>query len=81
MPIVRQPAEERRREQAERLASGEDLAEVVRTLLPAVVRLVAQHFHRSLVAHARARMGDGDRHSLADALVAVDDLEVRCEWP
>ena len=61
--------------------SDEDLAEVVRTLLPAVVRLVAQHFHRSLVAHARARMGDGDRHSLADALVAVDDLEVRCEWP
>jgi hypothetical protein len=59
----------------------EDLAEVVRTLLPAVVRLVAQHFHRSLVARARARMGEGDRHSLADALVAADDLEVRCEWP
>ena len=65
------------------LAAGpdEDLAEVVRTLLPAVVRLVAQHFHRSLVARARARMGEGDRHSLADALVAADDLEVRCEWP
>jgi len=61
--------------------SDEDLAEVVRTLLPAVVRLVAQHFHRSLVARARARMGEGDRHSLADALVAADDLEVRCEWP
>ncbi|MBC8364171.1 MAG: MerR family transcriptional regulator [Actinobacteria bacterium] len=59
----------------------QDLAEVVRTLLPAVVRLVAQHFHRTLVARARERMGDGDRHALADALVAADDLEVRCEWP
>ncbi|MEE1564491.1 MAG: MerR family transcriptional regulator, partial [Acidimicrobiales bacterium] len=58
-----------------------DLAEVVRTLLPAVVRLVAQHFHRTLVARARERLGDGDRHALADALVAADDLEVRCEWP
>ncbi len=58
-----------------------DLAEVVRTLLPAVVRLVAQHFHRTLVARARERLGDGDRHALADALVTADDLEVRCEWP
>ena len=65
-----------------RTDGDDDLVDVVRTLLPAVVRLVAQHFHRSLVSHALERVGDGDRRPLADALVAADAarLEVRCEW-
>ncbi|MBQ91220.1 MAG: hypothetical protein CL441_07355 [Acidimicrobiaceae bacterium] len=58
-----------------------DLTEVLHALLPAVVRLVAQHFHHTLVARARERLGDGDRHALAEALATADDLEVRCEWP
>lgn len=61
---------------------GDDLVEIVRALLPAVTRLVAQHFHRTLVARALERVSDGDRRALADALVAADaeHLVVTCEW-
>lgn len=61
---------------------GDDLVEIVRALLPAVTRLVAQHFHRTLVARALERVADGDRRALADALVAADaeHLVVTCEW-
>ena len=62
--------------------SDEELTEVVRALLPPVTRLVAQHFHRSLVTRALERVADGDRQALADALVAADaeNLKVTCEW-
>ncbi|MCH2622925.1 MAG: MerR family transcriptional regulator [Acidimicrobiales bacterium] len=62
--------------------SDEELTEVVRALLPPVTRLVAQHFHRSLVTRALERVADGDRRALADALVAADaeNLVVTCEW-
>ena len=62
--------------------SDEELTEVVRALLPPVTRLVAQHFHRSLVTRALERVADGDRQALADALVAADaeNLVVTCEW-
>jgi len=60
----------------------DDLVEMVHVLLPAVTRLVAQHFHRTLVARALERVADGERRSLADALVAADTdhLVVTCEW-
>jgi len=62
--------------------SDEELTEVVRALLPPVTRLVAQHFHRSLVTRALERVADGDRQALADALLAADaeNLTVTCEW-
>ncbi len=65
----------------DRVDGDDDLTEVLHALLPAVVRLVAQHFHHTLVARARERLGDGDRHALAESLATADDLEVRCEWP
>jgi len=63
--------------------SDDALVEVVRSLLPAVTRLVAQHFNRTLVNRALGRVTDGDRRSLADALAAAhaDRLEVICRWP
>jgi DNA-binding transcriptional MerR regulator len=63
--------------------SDDALVEVVRSLLPAVTRLVAQHFNRTLVNRALGRVADGDRRSLADALAAADAdrLEVVCRWP
>jgi DNA-binding transcriptional MerR regulator len=62
--------------------SDEELTEVVRALLPSVTRLVAQHFHRSLVIRALERVADGNRQTLANALVAADaqNLVVTCEW-
>ena len=64
-------------------ADGEqDLVEVVRSLLPAVTRLVAQHFHRTLVTRARQRAGADAGAGLADALLAADAdrLEVDVRW-
>ncbi|MDP6697552.1 MAG: hypothetical protein QF558_07285, partial [Acidimicrobiales bacterium] len=63
-------------------AGDDDLVEVVHALLPAVTRLVAQHFHRSLVSRALERVADGKRQTLANALVAADTehLVVTCEW-
>ena len=60
----------------------DDLVEMVHVLLPAVTRLVAQHFHRTLVSRALERVADGERRTLADALVAADTdhLVVTCEW-
>ena len=63
--------------------SPQELVEVVRSLLPAVTRLVAQHFHRTLVARARDRAGaDGGEAGLTEALLAADAdrLEVDVRW-
>ena len=62
--------------------SDQQLVEVVRTLVPAVTRLVAQHFHRTLVARARARSGSEPGTGLAQALLAADAdrLEVDVRW-
>ena len=59
-----------------------DLVEVVRSLLPAVTRLVAQHFHRTLVTRARQRAGTNAKTGLADALLTADTdrLEVDVRW-
>ena len=56
---------------------------MVHSLLPAVTRLVAQHFHRTLVARARDRTGaDGEEAGLTEALLAADAnrLEVNVRW-
>ncbi|MBT5904945.1 MAG: hypothetical protein HOH27_03970, partial [Acidimicrobiaceae bacterium] len=60
----------------------QDLVEVVRSLLPAVTRLVAQHFHRTLVTRARERAGTDAGTGMADALLAADAdrLEVDVRW-
>jgi len=63
--------------------SPQELVDVVRSLLPAVTRLVAQHFHRTLVARARDRAGAGDEEAgLIEALLAADAdrLEVDVRW-
>ena len=66
----------------ERTDGEQDLVEVVRSLLPAVTRLVAQHFHRTLVTRARQRAGADAGTGLADALLAADAdrLEVDVRW-
>jgi MerR family mercuric resistance operon transcriptional regulator len=66
----------------ERADGEQDLVEVVRSLLPAVTRLVAQHFHRTLVTRARQRAGADAGTGLADALLAADAdrLEVDVRW-
>ncbi len=56
------------------------LVEIIQTLLPVVVRLIAGHFHQSLTAEARNRLQDGAKHTLADALSTAHELEIRCEW-
>ena len=63
--------------------SPQELVEVVHSLLPAVTRLVAQHFHRTLVARARDRAGaDGEEAGLTEALLTADAdrLEVDVRW-
>ena len=66
----------------ERTDATQDLVEVVRSLLPAVTRLVAQHFHRTLVTRARERAGTDAGTGMADALLAADAdrLEVDVRW-
>ena len=60
----------------------DDLVEVVHTLLPAVTRLVAQHFYRTLVNRALQKADDGEHHSLAETLrpLIAEDLVVTCQW-
>ncbi len=62
--------------------SEDDLVEVVHTLLPAVTRLVAQHFYRTLVTRALQKANDGKHHSLAETLrpSVAEDLVVTCQW-
>jgi len=62
--------------------SQEDLVDVVHTLLPAVTRLVAQHFYRTLVTRALEKAEDGEYHSLAETLrpSITEDLVVTCTW-
>ena len=63
--------------------SPQELVDVVRSLLPAVTRLVGQHFHRTLVARARDRASADDGETgLIEALLAADAdrLEVDVRW-
>ncbi|HAQ23713.1 MAG TPA: hypothetical protein DGF10_03820 [Acidimicrobiaceae bacterium] len=56
------------------------LIEIVRSLVPAVTRLVAQHFHRTLISRARNRGSSAT--GLTEALLAADAdrLEVDVRW-
>ena len=62
--------------------ADKELAAVVRALLPAVTRLVAEHFHRTLVTRALDRATDEGRRPLASALESAhaDRLVVDCSW-
>ncbi len=62
--------------------ADEELAAIVRALLPAVTRLVAEHFHRTLVTRALDRATDEGRRPLASALESAhaDRLVVDCSW-
>lgn len=59
-----------------------DTVELVRALLPQVTRLVAAHFHRTLVERSLDRLRGGDNPLLEAALVAADaaNLTITCEW-
>lgn len=63
-------------------SSDKDLTTIVKDLLPSVIRLVAQHFHRSLVSHSLDRIEGTSKTILSDALIASDpeNLVVTCEW-
>lgn len=56
------------------------LVDVVRALVPAVTRLVAQHFHQTLVSRAKTR--GANSAGLAHALLVADSahLEVEVHW-
>ena len=64
------------------VSSEKDLAVVVKDLLPSVIRLVAQHFHKSLVTRSLERIDGRDKTVLSNALIASDpeNLVVTCEW-
>ena len=61
------------------LTDGDEVANAVRRILPAVTTLVATHFHRTLVGVALARLAkDGDEETLARAREATTGtLEVQ----
>ena len=62
--------------------SEKDLAEIMKDLLPPVIRLVAQHFHKSLLTRSLERIDGRNKTILSNALIASDpeNLEVICEW-
>ena len=68
-----------RRGSAGDLTEGDEVADAVRRILPAVTTLVATHFHRTLVGVALARLAkDGDEETLARAREATTGtLEVQ----
>jgi DNA-binding transcriptional MerR regulator len=63
-------------------SSEKDLAVVIKDLLPSVIRLVAQHFHKSLVTRSLERIDGHNKTILSNALIASDpeNLVVTCEW-
>ena len=73
--------EEHIKEGAE-VSSEKDLAVIMKDLLPSVIRLVAQHFHKSLVARSLERIDGRNKTILSNALIASDpeNLVVTCEW-
>ena len=64
------------------VSSEKDLAEIMKDLLPPVIRLVAQHFHKSLLTRSLERIDGRNKTILSNALIASDpeNLEVICEW-
>ena len=64
------------------VSSEKDLAVIMKDLLPSVIRLVAQHFHKSLVTRSLERIDGHNKTILSNALIASDpeNLVVTCEW-
>ena len=64
------------------VSSEKDLALIMKDLLPSVIRLVAQHFHKSLVTRSLERIDGHNKTILSNALIASDpeNLVVTCEW-
>ena len=62
--------------------SPADLARLFQVLLSHVTRLVAQHFHQTVVSRASERLADSDDLALAEALAAAEQqtLIVTTEW-
>lgn len=62
--------------------SPSDLAHLFQVLLSHVTRLVAQHFHQTVVSRASERLADSDDLALAQALAAAEQqtLIVTTEW-
>lgn len=63
-------------------ASAPDgVTETFRELLPAVTTLVAMHFQRTLIRHARERLAEtGDMTGLAAALEATESARLKLTW-
>jgi hypothetical protein len=65
-------------------ANGDDpevVAQAFRDLLPRLTRLVALHFHRTLVNRAMERLrAKGEGPALARALAAVEATHMEGEW-
>jgi len=62
--------------------SPADLAKLFQLLLSHVTRLVAQHFHQTVVSRASERLEDSDDRALAQALADAERqiLVVTTEW-
>ncbi len=62
--------------------SPADLAKLFQLLLSHVTRLVAQHFHQTVVSRASERLEDSDDRALAQALAEAERqiLVVTTEW-
>ena len=57
------------------------IADAFKSLLPAVTRLVALHFQRTVVNRALARLeGREDREALVAALAAVESAKLEVAW-
>ena len=60
---------------------GGETAEAFRTLLPQVTRLVAQHFHRTLVNRALERLrASGDDAALERTLEVTRAAQLDVKW-
>ena len=62
--------------------SPEDLAKLFRTLLAHVTRLVAQHFHHTVVSRVKERLEDSEDEALVEALenAGKQQFVVSTEW-
>ncbi len=60
----------------------EDLAKLFRTLVTHVTRLVAQHFHHTVVTRVKERLEGSDDLALVEALESTDrqQLVITAEW-
>jgi DNA-binding transcriptional MerR regulator len=60
----------------------EDLTELFQVMLAQATKLVAQHFHQTLISRALERLKDSDDRALVEALLAAESqrLVIATEW-